>query len=137
MNDCIEWQGYKSRQGYGRTTHNGESWRIHRLVWTKAYGEIPAGMSICHSCDNPACVNIQHLWLGSDADNVHDRDRKGRQYTPRGSSNGSSVLNETKVLEIRRMRTETALSCPKLAQVFGVNKTTIQRIINRKRWQHI
>lgn len=79
-NGCIEWTGSRSERGYGQiSVHGGDRMvRTHRLAWTLAYGEIPEGMNVCHSCDNPPCCNIEHLWLGTQADNVADMVAKGR-----------------------------------------------------------
>ena len=82
MEDCQEWEGQRTPQGYGYTTFEGKHWRAHRLVWTLAHGEIPKGFYICHTCDNPPCVNIDHLWLGTPTDNARDREAKGRGVQP-------------------------------------------------------
>lgn len=66
------------KEGYGRVWHKGKEWRAHRLLWTLRKGNIETGMLVCHKCDNPACVKISHLWLGTNAENTKDRELKGR-----------------------------------------------------------
>lgn len=78
--DCWIWIGSRLPSGYGRIGGRGYA---HRVSWALANGPIPAGMCILHRCDNPPCVNPSHLWIGTVADNMHDRDRKGRhRYGP-------------------------------------------------------
>ena len=80
--DCIEYAGALDRQGYGIAHRYVDGVRktltAHRLAWIEVHGEIPAGLCVCHSCDNPSCVNVEHLWLGTHGDNARDRKAKGR-----------------------------------------------------------
>lgn len=74
-NDCWNWTGFKFPTGYGRLGRKGYA---HRFSYLLANKVLPRGLCVCHSCDNPSCVNPNHLWLGTVADNMHDRDKKGR-----------------------------------------------------------
>jgi hypothetical protein len=76
--DCWEWVGSKIPQGYGHIHHNHADIYAHRASWIIYYGEIPNGLCVLHRCDNPSCVNPEHLFIGTIADNMHDRDAKGR-----------------------------------------------------------
>ena len=78
MNECMEWRGYTNGRGYPQKTINGRKVLLHRYSWEWANGPIPDNMCICHSCDNPPCINPDHLFLGTQADNMRDMYAKGR-----------------------------------------------------------
>lgn len=79
---CLFWVGTRDRDGYGKTKVNRRPWLAHRLSWALHNGPIPDGAVIRHRCDRPACVNPNHLEIGSQADNVRDRDERGRTVVP-------------------------------------------------------
>lgn len=81
VGDCLEWQGVRGKAGYGKTGAGGRGGKTlltHRLAWELTNGPIPEGMCVCHTCDNPPCVNPDHLWLGTHDDNMRDKVAKGR-----------------------------------------------------------
>jgi hypothetical protein len=82
VNGCWIWKG-KTLHGYGRTQFNGRSEAAHRVAYFLFKGD-PSGMNVCHSCDRPPCVNPDHLWLGTQADNMADMVKKGRNKGERG-----------------------------------------------------
>ncbi len=78
MTACLEWNGASVPKGYGVLWYQGRQTYVHRALWVELRGEIPDGMFICHHCDNPRCVNINHLFVGSPKDNMLDMIQKGR-----------------------------------------------------------
>lgn len=78
---CHEWTGWRNKLGYGETYVGKKRFRTHRVVYAAHHGAIPKGMQVCHRCDNPACCNIEHLFLGTAKDNCLDSIAKGRHFT--------------------------------------------------------
>jgi len=130
---CWVWLGSLNNRKYGKIKFLGRCISSHRLSWELHNNKIiPHGMCVLHRCDNPPCVNPDHLFLGTNSENSKDMTNKNRQA--KGIRNGQSVLTEDAVLEIRRRSNESSRS---LGLEFNVSKTTILNIINRKRWRHI
>lgn len=133
--DCWEWQANIAR-GYGTFQFNGKPWRAHRFSWMIENGEIPKGLCICHHCDNKACVNPSHLFIGTMKDNMQDAVNKGRMAN--GENHGNSKLTKEKVLSIREdYQYHGKENQVTLAEKYGVNHTTIRNIIIRKSWKNI
>jgi len=102
-------------------------------------GRFPEGMQICHKCDAPGCVNPEHLFLGTQLDNMRDMHAKGRNHgkgAP-GESNRNNKLTEVQVLEIRRLHADTGMTIAQLGRHFGVYYTAISKIVNGKTWAHL
>lgn len=132
-NGCWEWNAHKGRWGYGTFSVNRKSKLAHRVSYELYVGEIPDGLLVLHRCDNPACVNPKHLFIGSNADNVHDCEQKGRAVHLTGEKHGSAKLTEEQVMAIRNKRKDRALE-PTLAKEYGVTQEHISRIVLRKAW---
>lgn len=137
---CWEWIGSK-RCGYGRMIIGSRkdgtrrSASAHRVSYELTYGEIPDGMEVCHKCDNPCCVNPNHLFLGTRQDNIDDRERKGRNIVFTGEENTRSKLTKKIVKDARWERAYKGTSFQKLADKYGVSKKTMMRAIKGDTWK--
>lgn len=132
---CWEWTGGKSRWGYGIFACGGCK-TAHRVAYAMAHGPIPDGMQVLHRCDNPACVRADHLFIGTNADNVADKVSKGRQWTPVGEKHPRSKLTVDQVREIRAGRA-AGVHGKDLAARYGVTHALIYAIANRRVWKHV
>ncbi len=130
---CWTWKGAKIPRGYGTIGFKNKNILAHRLAYELQYGAIPAGLCVCHHCDNPSCVRGDHLFLGTYKDNEDDKWQKGRGR--RGSQFSNSKLTEQQVINIRLERPAASLNA--LATKYGVSKKLILLIVQRKIWQHI
>lgn len=118
--ECIEWTGAKNKYGYGIKRHRGSVWLAHRVSYDISVSD-PKGMHVCHSCDNPACVNPDHLFLGTVKDNVHDMLKKER---------GHSKLRFSDVRFIRNSN----MTNKELSDKFGICERNVRRIKNEDCW---
>ena len=78
IGDCLVWQGAKNTRGYGFISIGARLFRVHRLIWQLSYGDVPQGLNVLHKCDNPPCIKLEHLFLGTPKDNTRDAMLKGR-----------------------------------------------------------
>jgi len=132
--DCWEWQAWRNNKGYGQMskgTRDSGLIYAHHVSWELANGPIPTGLCVLHHCDNPACVNPRHLFLGTKADNTHDMMKKGRNA--RGQTNGQSKLTERDVHEIRQMLGWRIFERV-IAKKYGVGRTAINAVKTGKNW---
>lgn len=155
-NECWLWTGgFKSPGGYGTFYRDGKTQRAHRVSYELAHGPIPQqkraschGYCVCHSCDNPPCVNPAHLWLGSHLMNMTDARLKGRfptrklpaQPRPRrprlyGEDRPGSKLTEDDVENIRVLH--PTMSHRAIGELFMISHRQIGQIIRREKWKHI
>jgi DNA-binding CsgD family transcriptional regulator len=114
---------------------NGTVYRLTRVVYKLYKGKDPGGFYVCHTCDNPRCINPDHLWLGTSADNMKDKVNKNRQL--KGSTIPSSKLTEEKIKEIKNLLIENKLTLKQIKDRFGVGIRTISEINSGKRWSHV
>lgn len=139
---CWEWAGYVNRRGYGELTVNGQRVSTHRLAYTLAIGEIPDGILVCHKCDNRACCNPNHLFLGTNADNMHDmvqkgRNSKGKPQIHLGEQNGNHKLTTEQVISIRERYAAGGITQKELAQEFEISPTQLSRIVRGLFWKAV
>jgi len=134
MSPCIEWTRARSAAGYGQTYRDGRIIYTHRLAWERAHGPIPKGMAVCHHCDNPPCMNVEHLFLGTIGDNNRDMRQKGRGGIPphyRGERNPASRLTAQQVAVIRTDQRVLRL----IAADYGVSISTISQVRRGRTWR--
>jgi hypothetical protein len=162
--DCWLWTG-STKHGYGQVNWNGRKFIAHRAAYILTYGAIPDGLFVCHTCDVPACVRPDHLFLGTHADNMQDKVAKGRQVRGddqwlrrypqrrtygdanpsrkhperhiRGENHANAKLTEQDVRDIRAQYASGSVTYKHLAKQMGVSETLIRLIVVGKRWQHI
>ena len=129
---CWNWTGGKTSRGYGNFWLNGKTVAAHRFSYEQHHGEIPDGMFVCHSCDNPSCVNPEHLFLGTPADNTADMVAKGRKVI--GPPGKRAKLTEVDVSEIRHL-VSSGMTQRAVAKDYGVDPSTVSYIITNKTWK--
>ena len=147
---CREWLAFKGRKGYGSFRVGKKGTKAHRFMWELTNGSIPRGMLICHKCDNTSCVEISHLFLGTNKDNMRDMrlkgrsakgDKNGRRTKPesivRGERNGRAKLTETEVLQLRGMYKTGKYSQEQLGKQFNIGERSISDIVRYVVWKHV
>ena len=127
--ECWEWKGEKSPQGYGITMAGGRLETAPRLTWQFFFGDIPKGQSVLHRCDNPSCVNPYHLFLGTQQDNIQDSYKKGRGTHQK--------LSWIEVRQIRELYPTGKFSQSVLAEMFGVTQGNISAVCRRRSYGYI
>ena len=142
---CWNWQNFVTPGRYGTITVNGKAMRAHRYSWSRLNGDIPQGMVICHKCDNPSCVNPDHLFIGTRQDNEKDKVSKGRQAKGRrlaeaqgnhvrcGEQCPTSKLTDSVVTSIRNDPRSQRV----IADEYGTTQSNVYRIKNRHTWRHL
>lgn len=137
VESCWEWIGSFSTGGYGRF-HIGANGQFQaaRLAW-EHFNEspIPDGMQVCHKCDNPACVNPYHLFIGTHQDNMQDC--KSKRRGTHGERNWKTKLTEKDVVAIRRRYSRGDIAQSDLAREYGVQLPAISKVVTRHTWRHV
>ena len=138
MKGCIEWTGYVDKtNGYGVRSINGKNVKAHRAAWISVHGHIPQGQYVLHRCDNRSCVNVEHLFLGTYADNNRDCREKGRHRwgDNSGTKHGLSKITEQTAIRIKMLR--GVLSQEKVASAVGLCQANVHDIMVGKGWKHV
>ena len=136
---CWEWKRSKNIYGYGTLKVNGKTVTAHKTAYELFVGEVPDGLLVLHSCDNPSCINPAHLHVGTQSDNMKECYERGRSsikpVSLKGEKNGSAKLTSADVNEIRKM-----LSCGKkqqqIAEVFKISQSQVSNIARERRWAY-
>jgi hypothetical protein len=138
---CWLWLGALTEHGYGRATVRDKKILAHRWVYQATTGEPIGDKCLCHRCDTPACVNPDHMFVGTPLDNTRDAARKGRLHrwrnTRAGEGNPAAVLTEQMVREMREVRSGTGASYAVIARRFGVSWRGAHAAIRGETWGHI
>lgn len=146
---CWEWTGNRllpPNLAYGRFKMRGIEYKTHVFAWSIYNGQIPEGLWVCHHCDNPPCVNLEHLFTGTPKENIHDAMSKGRFFSVGfqekrsfGESHHNAKLNDSMVIQIRQLyrRGVAGFGVNALAKRFGVSKPALQCVIRRETWKHV
>lgn len=136
---CWIWKGYRDSKGYGEIAGaDGKRTRAHRVSWLFYRGQIPDGICVCHRCDNPPCVNPNHLFLGTQADNLRDM-RTKKRWTPRvivGGANPRCRFTADQVLALRKSF-DAGGTLTEVAKKYALPISTVWNIVHRKTWSHI
>lgn len=129
---CWLYGGLVDQNGYGVVKAGGVPTRAHRYAYQLAKGSIPDGLHVCHTCDTPPCINPDHLYVGTNADNMRDRRERGRYAT--GDAHPYAKLTQAQVAEIRRTHRSRHkdFGTVALAQKYGVHRTYITSIVLRR-----
>lgn len=131
---CWLWRGSRQKRGYGTFMFHCKMWLAHRFAWELTNGPIPEGLNVCHHCDNVQCVRPDHLFLGTQLDNMRDCASKGRM----GIRRGRPRLTADQVQEIRdRYFPAGRIRQADLAKEYGVDQTQISRIIRGDSWKRV
>jgi len=136
--NCIVMLGNRHRQGYICKSIGGKTFSMHRIVYASLYGYIPKNMMVCHFCDNPSCINPEHLFLGNQKENVRDAIKK-RRFTHfyKGGEEHPNVKLDWETIQWIRSNFKPRsreYGTRALGRRFNVHSSTISRIVKSKRW---
>ena len=136
---CWPWTG-AATEGYGAiSVRRGVARRAPRVAWELQVGPIPDGLVVCHACDNPPCVNVNHLFLGTHADNARDKIAKGRGTKPpilAGERNRQAKLTDEAV-RLMRAAYDAGETMRSLSRRFGVSRPVVSGVVRRESWKHV
>lgn len=133
---CRVWLRARNACGYGILSDQNRPWLAHRWIWTQMRGAIPEGHGVCHHCDVRPCCTLDHLFLGTQADNMGDAAAKGRMFVHHGILHGKAILNDDVVQQMLALHAAGVRNID-IARRFGVDKTHAWAITHRRIWTHV
>ena len=131
---CRVWDRSRLPKGYGIIKHDGRMRQAYRVAYEDAFGPIPDGLHVCHRCDNPPCINPDHLFLGTNLANQRDKARKGRSLL--GERNPGAVLSEEDVLSMRILRAD-GMRPSEISRRMGLSHRIVWRAATGRKWKHL
>lgn len=134
--NCWEYQGATTKDGYGFFSLKHKMFLAHRISYLLFVGIIPNNLFVCHTCDNRRCINPEHLWLGTQSENINDMLSKGRKIFKKGSEVWKAKLTESKVKEIRDLYKSGNYTYKQLSFIYCVTKEHIGAIIRKESWNY-
>lgn len=134
---CWLWTGAIGTTGYGNVSLNGKFTNSHRVAWSYPDYAIPEGMYVCHTCDNRACCNPKHLWIGTPQDNTLDCVSKNRTNKPTGEDCSWCKVPNSLIPEIRERYSNGGVTQLELSKEYNVSKSTIGDIVNMKTHKNV
>ena len=138
--ECWDWTRGKDQAGYGIVLLNGRRDRTHRIAWSLTRGDIPAGLFVCHHCDRPSCCNPNHLFLGSNSENIEDARRKGRMSLPpvnRGEDHYNTNMTNELVMAARLKYATGKYTLRDIANEYKTSISMVHALVRGKTWKHL
>jgi len=133
--ECWIWQLALATRGYGQVSIKRKSYRAHRIAYELFYKESAKGKLVCHTCDNPPCINPHHLFLGTAKENTQDMIQKSRHY--HGERHHFAKLTAQAVLDMRNRHAKGDVTIAQLAREYGISEPSANRVIAGITWRHV
>lgn len=134
-NGCWEWKGFRLKTGYGKFSYKRKSYLAHRISWYLFNGPIPDYLCVCHKCDNPPCINPEHLFLGTQVDNIQDMIKKNRRDF-KGENAPYRKLSSNQVLKIREL-IQNGVKQKEICRIFDITQGHVASIKYRRCWKEL
>lgn len=127
---CWIWLKYRDKRGYGHLRRFGKNWLAHRYMYLCTNGDFDRSLNILHKCDNPSCINPDHLFIGTQRDNILDCIEKKRYNRPKGEYNPNCKYSDIIVEEIRELYSTGLFTQKQLSKLFGISKSMVGYYVN-------